>query len=75
MPCEVIKTSGGTAIACSRGQRRQRCSYCSNWAPYLCDFFVGITNRPCDRPICEDHRVKIGVNVDHCKVHGEAKKT
>jgi len=75
MPCEIIKTpGGGYAIACRRGERRQQCHYCSKAAPYLCDFFGPITKKICDRPICEDHREKISSDVDHCKLHREAKK-
>ena len=70
MPCEIIKTpGGGTIIACRRGERRRRCHYCSNPAPYLCDFFGPITKKTCDRPICEDHRDRISSSVDWCKLH------
>jgi hypothetical protein len=63
-------------IVCSRGRglKPAPCHYCSKPSIALCDFYGTILKKTCDRPICGDHRVKIGPNVDHCKVHTEVTK-
>jgi len=51
----------------------QLCAYCGNVAKYLCDGLkypeVGLFKsmddvKTCDRPLCEDHRVKLGCSFD-----------
>jgi len=77
MPCEVIKIPGGaTAIVCSRGSRPRPvpCHYCGKPTTILCDFTGPIAKKTCDRPICENHRDKVGPDLDHCRLHREAKK-
>jgi hypothetical protein len=70
MPCNTVQLpGGGTAIVCSRGPKRKRtkCFYCAKPAPYLCDHKEG--GARCDRPICGDHAVSKGSDIDWCKIH------
>lgn len=58
----------GNVIVCTRGGKYQKCSYCSNDAPLLCDFKVG-GGKTCDKPICKRCAVSIAPGVDHCRIH------
>lgn len=72
MPCQVIELpDGGTMIACGRRQPRPKCYLCGKPAPYLCDYILqfDLNNPICDRPLCEQHRVKRCLNIDYCPDH------
>lgn len=80
MPCEPIQfPGGGSAIICGRRRPKQkRCFYCSKASSWLCDYNTpSIITGPkgagktCDRPICADHRVNRGPDLDWCIVHVE----
>jgi hypothetical protein len=59
-------------IACSRGQRRPRCSVpgCGRYSTRLCDFRLR-TGRTCDARLCDAHRGSASgaPDVDHCPPH------
>lgn len=80
MPAHIIRGRDFTAIACTREPRRRRlprCKYCTELAPFSCDFPMSALGviypdgqpRTCDAPICEAHRVHVGENLDYCIVH------
>jgi len=70
MPCRHVKLSDGSfAIACTRGGKYVKCSYCNNDAPLLCDFKVA-EGKTCDKPICKRCSVNIAPGIDHCRIHG-----
>lgn len=54
-------------IACTRGPRKQKCSFCGNVSTLLCDFPVA--GGTCDKPLCRQCARSIGPNVDHCFAH------
>lgn len=66
--CEVR----GNMIVC--GDRpKPKCYICGKPAPFLCDYILqfSLENPTCDRPLCEEHRVKKGPNIDYCPEHEE----
>ena len=71
--CEDRVMEDGTRmILCHSGKRpKEKCYVCGKPAPYLCDYVLefGLENPTCDRPMCAEHRVKIGPNIDYCKEH------
>ena len=78
MTCRTVSFGGGTAIVCSRGQRRRSCSTpnCTRTAELLCDHPVTRKGKvgTCDRPICSRCAVSQGENTDYCQAHGRALK-
>lgn len=68
MVCRTVKLPGTWAIVCSRGQKPKRCKVCGEFAEYICDFPIG-AGKACDRPMCVNHRKRVGDNRDHCVVH------
>jgi hypothetical protein len=70
MPCHHVNLpNGARAIVCTPKVRKKKCYYCSKPAPYLCDHKAG--GARCDRPICNDHAVAKGDNIDWCRKHLE----
>ena len=70
MPCRRIDLGNGQfAIACSRGQRRQRCAYCHDDGTQLCDHVVGPGSKTCDKPMCRLHAKHVGPDTDLCRSH------
>ncbi len=65
----------GTAIVCSRGQRRQQCSvgFCGKDSVALCDYPVVRNGKSttCDSPMCERHRHPVAgeADKDWCEGH------
>jgi len=83
MPCYKIDSPGMVAFVCCRGKRETKpCFFCGNPSTSLCDFprhalddfrrdIFG--SKTCDRPLCNDCRVKIGVDTDICPDHDKQK--
>ncbi len=59
-----------------------KCHYCDRVAVVLCDYLsVDPPNKTCDRPVCNEHRMKMGHfcyrtknksrsdTIDYCKEH------
>lgn len=68
MGCKTYFNDVGrvSMIVCSRD--RSRCHVCGKPATSLCD----ATKRdgyPCDAPMCEEHRHRVGEDTDVCKYH------
>lgn len=78
MPCQVIELEDGTKmIACSRGQQpKPKCYICGRPADFLCDYVLeyGLENPTCDRPICNQHRVRMGPGIDYCPEHAQVSR-
>ena len=72
--CEEREIDGHRMILCHSGRRPEpKCYVCGRPAPYLCDYVLefGLENPTCDRPLCEQHRIKIGSGIDYCPEHGK----
>lgn len=68
MVCHVVKFGNGTAIVCSRRQRRRRCPFCHKRdATKLCDHPTG--SGTCDAPMCENCATVVGLDRDLCPDH------
>lgn len=87
MICRTVKfPDGHAAIVCSRREKPKRCKECGEIAPFLCDYpmsdkpipVIGsmtmTTLKTCDRPMCEDHRERVGENRDYCLRHARLAK-
>lgn len=77
MTCRRIGLGSGiTAIACTRGERPQRCKECGARASRLCDY--PLTGRKagktCDANLCDRCAVNVGADRDYCGVHGRVSK-
>lgn len=71
MPCKTIKNDEGkfTAIVCSRGQRRAKCQFCSNYSEKLCDYELR-PGKTCDARICVRCAAHVpGKDIDFCPMH------
>lgn len=69
MTCETVKIGNAVAIVCSRGRRsRKRCA-CGRPATKLCDHRDVGRRKTCDEPLCDQHAVRIGANIDFCPLH------
>ena len=81
MGCEVIYENGkAVGFACSRGrQPRPKCYICGKSATALCDhsdYGLGAQRvlKTCDRPMCNEHRHRVGKDTDYCDEHYEVYK-
>jgi len=54
-------------------QSELKCYICGKPADYLCDYVleIGLQNPTCDRPMCNEHRVKVAEGIDYCREHSE----
>ncbi len=71
MTCKPIKTIDGriTGISCGRGSRKYpTCHACGNPFTSLCDA-TREDGKPCDLPMCDEHKNRIGEDTDVCKFH------
>jgi hypothetical protein len=58
-----------TAFICRMSTRRRAdCSFfeCRFEHVALCDAVVGARGGTCNRKMCEDHRTRVGDDLDHC---------
>lgn len=76
MPCEFVPFPNGYAIICGPRRKQQKCFYCEKPSSWLCDLPIGLPvgldpseQGVCDRPICSDHRLQRGANIDWCAIH------
>jgi hypothetical protein len=69
MGCENWKDSEGRLIGvkCSR-RKSTRCLECGEPMVALCDA-TKKDGTPCDAPMCEKHRYRVGSDTDVCKYH------
>lgn len=69
MPCTWVRLPNGVAaIVKTSGARRRRCSSCSAWAGFLCDFEV-LPGKTCDKPLCGRHAIPVGRDLHLCPYH------
>jgi hypothetical protein len=72
MTCEFVTLpNGGTAIICGPKKRLSKC-FCGKPATRLCDGPRMKRNRlgdTCDRPLCDEHAVRIDADHDLCPRH------
>lgn len=68
MPCEW---KDGIVLLCSRRSSRV-CHICGSPMVALCDA-TKKDGAPCNAPLCEKHRYKVGEDVDVCKYHNHPK--
>lgn len=78
MNCRTVAAGPGfTAIVCSRGVRRKRCSTngCVGTEVALCDYPLSgrKAGKTCDRSMCARCRHAQGPDVDYCPVHANQK--
>lgn len=60
--------------SCEQGQEHTipvNCCSCNVMADYLCDFSIQ-EGQTCDRPLCSEHRVNLGLGLDYCFSHAAA---
>jgi hypothetical protein len=72
VPCTPVKIGGFTAIVCTRGQRKRRCSHpgCRDWMVVLCDAKLE-NGKTCNKPLCRRHARHVeGKDLDYCVSHG-----
>ena len=67
MPCE----NRGGMVVCSR-RPQTRCHICGKPMVALCDA-TRKDGTPCDAPMCEEHRYRVGEDTDVCKYHNSQK--
>lgn len=73
MPCKPFSADGKIiGITCSRGKARNVCHVCGQPMVALCDATRKDGN-PCDLPLCEEHRHRVGVDTDVCDYHNYPK--
>ncbi len=73
MTCKHINLGGGvTAIACSRGARRERCKCGSGFVSRLCDFELrgSKAGQTCSAKLCDRCSSRpAGTELDYCPAH------
>lgn len=84
MSCEIKTAGGHTTFTCRLGAGPRKCAYCDRPSTKLCDFVSGHDSyavmeqrqaivkiaRTCDKPLCGQCAVSVGIDKDHCRVHG-----
>jgi len=72
MNCELVQLpSGGEAIICGQRSKPKKCA-CGKPATRLCDGPRMKRNRlgdTCDRPLCDEHAVRVDADHDLCPKH------
>lgn len=73
MPCRPFTSEDGSivGIACSR-RKNTRCHVCGKPMTALCDA-TRKDGRPCDNPMCDEHKHTVGPDVDVCEYHNSPK--
>lgn len=68
MGCNIIKDEYGRTVAIACGRNYKKCYFCDRPMTSLCDSEKedGTT---CDLPMCDEHKVNIGVDTDVCPKH------
>ena len=67
----IKRTETGYMIMCGPGNQTPKLCWeqgCNRQSVALCDRTMSDT-ATCDRPLCVQHRVNRGVNVDYCRDH------
>ncbi|HYE72630.1 MAG TPA: hypothetical protein VEF04_04830 [Blastocatellia bacterium] len=64
----LTRTHGARYIWCGRDLEMPHCYRCLGFDDFLCDYPVG-EERTCDRPMCDDHRNNVAVEIDYCDTH------
>jgi hypothetical protein len=75
MPVVKIDGPNGPITAFVCGGRRNQfkpCATCSHLATKLCDFPTG-NGKTCDAPICDGCATEVGMGIDYCPKHKDAK--
>lgn len=67
MACYSLR-DGGKRIGFICGDFGEPCRECGSIAENLCDYPVG-EGKTCDRPICEEHSRRVGVDIHYCPTH------
>jgi hypothetical protein len=77
MACKVVKLPNGmTALVKMAPQRKKFCE-CGRPCTKLCDYVMshqsrrGVTERTCDKPMCDRCAVHVGPETDYCVPHAE----
>ena len=71
MPCKPFRSADGriVGIMCTR---TVRCHVCGKPHTALCDA-TKANGKPCDLPMCDDHKHTVGVDTDVCRYHNYPK--
>lgn len=73
MACETVRGINGMAAAVRCGRRsRNICHECGRPMTSQCDA-TRKDGRPCDLPMCDEHRHKVAEDTDVCKYHFHTK--
>lgn len=75
MPCKPILglNKEVVGISCTRnGDEKDVCYICKKPMTSLCDATRN-DGQPCDLPMCDEHRIKVGPDTDVCKYHNYPK--
>jgi len=72
MPCNFIHDDNGLRmIICTRGKPKVQYCNCGKKAVAFCDAPVNVDGviKDCNKPLCNEHRIKIGNDTDVCEEH------
>lgn len=70
MKCSYVKIEGHPVILCGGRERIKACKTCGEIAGKLCDWKV--SGGTCSEPICDEHAMSVGDDLDLCPTHAEA---
>ena len=71
MPCQLVRTSTGSAIVCGPRSRAKPkpCWECPRPGSFQCDGPSPTGKGDCNRPLCAHHRTPASAGVDYCRDH------